>query len=255
MSVLAPWGGNGLRLRGSADLSCEIAFEAVVPRLAILLMQAPRGRPRCARLAATLALVIAATAQPAAQDAQELFDRAVADFGDGQLEASLVGFDEVAWLEPSFAPHLWQRGVALYYVGRYEECRHQFESHQTVNPNDVENAAWHFLCVARAESPEQARAALLPVGPDARLPMRQTYDMFRGTAGPFSVLTAAGRSPQPSSTHISTLACTTRPSETRTEPASTWKSPPAPAIGRWAATRTPSPVCTSSSCRNTVQQA
>ncbi len=163
--------------------------------LAMLLMLAPRGRPRCARLAATLALAIAATAQPAAQDAQELFDRAVADFRDGQLEASLVGFDEVAWLEPSFAPYLWQRGVALYHVGRYEECRHQFESHQTVNPNDVENAAWHFLRAARAESLEQARAALLPIGPDARLPMRQIDDMFRGTASPFSVLTAAGQVP------------------------------------------------------------
>jgi lipoprotein NlpI len=158
-------------------------------------MLTPRGKSQRAGLAATLALVIAAAGQPAAQDAQELFDRAVVDFQDGQLEASLVGFDEVAWLEPSFAPHLWQRGVALYYVGRYEECRHQFESHQTVNPNDVENAAWHFLCVARAESPERARAALLPVGPDARLAMRQIYDMFRGTASPFSVLTAAGQVP------------------------------------------------------------
>jgi hypothetical protein len=38
-----------------------------------------------------------------------------------------------------------------------------FYAGRTVNPNDVENAAWHFLCVARAESPEKARAALLPV--------------------------------------------------------------------------------------------
>ncbi len=60
------------------------------------------------------------------------------------------------------------------------DCRRQFESHRTVNPDDVENAAWHFLCVARAESPERARAALLPVGPDSRVPMRQVYEMFRG---------------------------------------------------------------------------
>ena len=65
---------------------------------------------------------------------------------------------------------------------------------RTVNPNDVENAAWHYLCVARAESPAAARAALLPVGPDARLPMRQVYDLFRGAATPEQVLSAAGTS-------------------------------------------------------------
>ncbi len=142
-----------------------------------------------------LALAIAAAARPAAQDPQEVFDRALADFQSGRLDASVAGFDAVARLAPAYAPQLWQRGIALYYVGRYEECRRQFESHRTVNPNDVENAAWHFLCVARAESPEQARAALLPVGPDPRVPMRQIYEMFRGTLSPYSVLTAAGSVP------------------------------------------------------------
>jgi lipoprotein NlpI len=60
-----------------------------------------------------------------------------------------------------------------------------------VNPNDVENAVWHFLCVARAESPAAARAALLPVGPDSRAPMRQIYQMFRGELEPAAVLAAA----------------------------------------------------------------
>ena len=142
-----------------------------------------------------LALVTAAAARPAAQDPQEIFDRALADFQSGRLDASVAGFDTVARLVPAYAPHLWQRGVALYQVGRYEECRRQFESHRTVNPNDVENAAWHFLCVARAESPEQARAALLPVGPDRRVLMRQIYEMFRGTLSPYGVLIAAGTIP------------------------------------------------------------
>jgi lipoprotein NlpI len=64
--------------------------------------------------------------------------------------------------------------------------------HRTVNPADVENAAWHFLCVAREESASAARAALLPVGPDPRAPMREVYDMFRGTLTPEQVLAAAG---------------------------------------------------------------
>jgi lipoprotein NlpI len=107
----------------------------------------------------------------------------------------VVGFDTLARLDPSRAPQLWQRGIALYYAGRYQDCRSQFESHRTVNPNDVENAAWHFLCVARAESPQRAKAALLPVGPDARTPMRQVYEMFRGDLTPEAVMAAAGTRP------------------------------------------------------------
>ena len=127
---------------------------------------------------------------------QAVFQRAVADFLDGRIAESATGFDTLARLEPSSAPQLWQRGIALYYAGRYADCRAQFESHRLVNPNDVENAAWHYLCVARAESPERAKAALLPVGPDSRVPMRQVYDMFRGTLSPERVLAAAGTRPE-----------------------------------------------------------
>lgn len=126
------------------------------------------------------------------QNLQAVFDRAIADFQSGRLAKSAAGFDSLARLAPDTAPQLWQRGIALYYVGRYADCRAQFESHRTVNPNDVENAAWHFLCVASAESPERARAGLLPVGPDPRAPMREIYLMFRGTLDPESVLAAAG---------------------------------------------------------------
>jgi lipoprotein NlpI len=128
--------------------------------------------------------------------AQEVLDRAVADFQSGRIEKSVEGFDKLAKLVPAIAPQLWQRGIALYYAGRYRDCRTQFESHRTVNPNDVENAAWHFLCVARAESPEKARSALLPVGPDSRVPMIEIYEMFRGTRKPQDVLAAAGTRPE-----------------------------------------------------------
>ena len=103
-----------------------------------------------------------------AQSPQQIFDRAVADFERGRVVESAAGFDSFVKLVPASAPQLWQRGIALYYAKRYKDCREQFESHRTVNPNDVENAVWHFLCVARQESPEKAKAALLPVGPDSR---------------------------------------------------------------------------------------
>jgi lipoprotein NlpI len=133
--------------------------------------------------------------QRAADNPSAVLDRAIDDFLAGRVKESVTGFDRVVVLAPQAAPQLWQRGIALYYVGRYEDCRKQFESHRTVNPNDVENPAWHFLCVAHAESPAKARAALLPVGPDQRSPMREVYEMFKGTMTPEAVLAAAGQSP------------------------------------------------------------
>jgi len=142
---------------------------------------------------AALLLALAMQAQPSnGRNPQTILNRAIADFRDGQIEESAAGFDRLVAMAPDMMPQLWQRGIALYYAGRYKDCRAQFESHRTVNPNDVENAAWHFLCVARAESPEAARAALLAVGPDPRVPMRQIYDLFRGRATPEAVLSAAG---------------------------------------------------------------
>jgi lipoprotein NlpI len=131
----------------------------------------------------------------ASVDVDGLLDRAIADFLAGRITESVEKFDRVAAADPALAPHLWQRGIALYYARRYADCRRQFESHRTVNPDDVENAAWHFLCVARADSPRAARAALLPVGPDPRPPMRDVYRMFRGEVPPAAVLAAAGDRP------------------------------------------------------------
>ena len=147
-----------------------------------------------------LSLVLAgAIVTPAAQrtsdNPREILDRAIDDFLAGRLSASVAGFDRVVALAPQAAPELWQRGIALYYAGRYQDCRAQFESHRTVNPNDVENPAWHFMCVAKAESPAKARAALLPVGPDQRSPMGEIYEMFRGTKTPEAILAAGGDQP------------------------------------------------------------
>lgn len=154
-------------------------------------------RTRPAQRAFLFALTLFAgtvTAQTTAQNPQDVFDRAVADFERGRVVESAAGFDTVVKLAPASAPQLWQRGIAQYYAGRYKDCRAQFELHRTVNPNDVENAVWHFLCVARAESPEKARSALLPVGPDSRVPMREVYDMFRGVRSPEEILKAGGPS-------------------------------------------------------------
>lgn len=154
------------------------------------------ARRRFIRSVAVLGLVAVTGAQSLTRRQFELLERAVNSFAAGRVTESLVDFDELARLAPEYAPQLWQRGIALYYAGRYTDCRAQFESHRLVNPADVENAAWHFLCVAQDESPDRARTRLLPVGTDSRVPMREVYQMFRGTLAGDAVLTAAGRTRQ-----------------------------------------------------------
>ena len=123
--------------------------------------------------------------------AQAIFDRAIDDFMRGRVRESADGFDLLAEMMPENVPRLWQRGVALYYEGRFRECARQFAAHRTVNPTDAENAAWHFVCVARAESVGKARESVLSVVADARVPMRELYDLLRGMTTPERLLQAA----------------------------------------------------------------
>jgi lipoprotein NlpI len=109
----------------------------------------------------------------------------------GKFKESVADFDKVIALEPDREPFHWQRGISLYYAGEFERGRKQFEKHRTVNPDDVENAAWHYLCIARASGVEKAKQALIPVTGDTRVPMAQVQALFAGKATPDDVLAAA----------------------------------------------------------------
>jgi lipoprotein NlpI len=111
----------------------------------------------------------------------------------GHIEQSIKDFDRFLELQPEEAAGHWQRGISLYYAGRFDDGRKQFELHKTVNPDDVENAAWHFLCAARAQGVEKARESLLKIdlNADRRVPMREIYDLFAGKTTPEVVLAAA----------------------------------------------------------------
>src|SRR5437773_2721569 len=123
--------------------------------------------------------------------AAEYNRRGAEQFKLGHIQQSLADFDRAIQLDPAQAPYHWQRGITLYYAGRYEDGRKQFELHQTVNGNDVENAAWRYLCMARAGTVESARASLLPIEHDSRVPMMQIYALYRGKATVDDVLAAA----------------------------------------------------------------
>lgn len=117
--------------------------------------------------------------------------RAQVAFRLGNNEGAVSDFDRVVVLAPERRPYLWQRGISQYYAGDFDGCAQQFVVHRTVNPNDVENAVWHFLCESRLHGVDEARVGLLPVGQDQRTPMREIYAMFSGAAEPAAVMEAA----------------------------------------------------------------
>jgi lipoprotein NlpI len=133
--------------------------------------------------------------EPRAAAAYQL--RGLEQFKLERFNEAVADFDKYLEFVPERAAHHWQRGLALYYAKRYEAARQQFEAHLVVNPNDVENAAWHFAAVARPHGLAEARATLLPIVEDRRVPMMQVYALFQGTTKPAAVLRAAqaGRPP------------------------------------------------------------
>lgn len=115
-------------------------------------------------------------------------------FRESRFADSVAAFDRVVAALPEQAPHHWQRGISLYYAGRFSDCKAQFELHRTVNPEDFENAAWHMLCAARIEGAEAARRKLIPIRSDTRTPMRELHALWRGQGSKQEVLAAAGQS-------------------------------------------------------------
>jgi lipoprotein NlpI len=113
-------------------------------------------------------------------------------FRKGQFAESVAAFDKVIAALPEQAPQHWQRGISLYYAGRFADCKAQFELHRTVNPEDFENAAWHMLCAARLEGFAAAQKKLIPIHDDTRLPMRELHALWKGEGSAERVLQAAG---------------------------------------------------------------
>ncbi|MFO1459061.1 MAG: tetratricopeptide repeat protein [Verrucomicrobiota bacterium] len=131
-----------------------------------------------------------------APDSATLYqERAMARFKLGQIPEAVTDFDRANELDPGSAPQNWQRGLALYFTRRYAEGKQQFELHKTVNPHDVENAVWHFACVARAENLEAAKKQIIDVTGDSRVPMAEIQELFAGTGDPKDVLEAAREAP------------------------------------------------------------
>jgi len=119
--------------------------------------------------------------------------RGRAHFCAGQIEMSVADFDKYVELEPKSESRQWERGISYYYAGEYAKGAKQFELYQTYHDQDVENSAWRYLCVARDKEGGVAKAQenMLLIENDARVPMMQIYDLYRGKLKPDDVLKAA----------------------------------------------------------------
>ncbi len=109
-------------------------------------------------------------------------------FCQGKIELSVVDFDRY-WTEfPELRSRQWERGIALYYAGRFDDGAAQFADYQTYHDADVENAAWRYLCEAQRDGVDRASRALMPVGPDRRIPMMRLHELYGGRCTPEEVL-------------------------------------------------------------------
>lgn len=147
---------------------------------------------RAARRLAVAGLIVMLVALPAAaQHPQAIVDRAEEDFAAGRVAEAVAGFDRLATLDPEAAPWMWQRGIALYYLGNFEACAAQFAAYQGVNPGDLESAVWHTACRARLSSIDEARTTMFPPGRDGRVMRAEIYQMFAGRLPPGAVIDRA----------------------------------------------------------------
>ena len=133
---------------------------------------------------------VALTAENEKLSARELVERGSKEFFAGKIDDSIKSFERAVALEPKIKAQLWQLGIAYYYADRFADGQDLFELHQTVNLHDVENAVWHFLCVARIDGVEAARKRLIPISGDKRVPMKEVHALFAGTGSEEQVLKA-----------------------------------------------------------------
>lgn len=118
--------------------------------------------------------------------------RGTANFKLGRIKESLADYDKQIELNPKTGPAHWRRGLTLYYADKFADGVAQFTTSDQEEPNDVENAIWHFLCNARVKGLEKAQGEMLKVARDPRGESMMTiYRMFKGKAKPKEVLKSA----------------------------------------------------------------
>ncbi|XP_047976802.1 uncharacterized protein LOC125219008 [Salvia hispanica] len=125
-----------------------------------------------------------------AREAVTAVRRGMLLFRQGDVQGSVVEFDKAIDLDPRQKAYLWQRGLSLYYLDRFEEGAEQFRLDVAQNPNDTEESIWCFLCEAQLYGVDEARKRFLEVGIDPRPVMREAYRMFKDGGDPEKLVAA-----------------------------------------------------------------
>ncbi len=109
-------------------------------------------------------------------------------FKNAQIKESIEDFDAFLKLVPAAESNHWQRGIAYYYAGQFDDGRKQFESCEKNYSNDVENVVWRAMCIARKDGSDKSKTNMAPVGVDRRVPMMTIYKLFKDEVKPEEVL-------------------------------------------------------------------
>ena len=167
-----------------------VAWAAGVP-----LKPFPLLAKRVASAAAAASTLMATTTAPSfassTLSAAALVDQGMAHFRVGDVPGSVLAFDAAVALRPELRGVLWQRGLSLYYAGRYTDCSQQFRGDIALNQQDAEEIVWTALCEAQDNGFGAASAAMpaLPL-PERRPIMREVLALFRGEHAPDALLRA-----------------------------------------------------------------
>ena len=123
--------------------------------------------------------------------ARTLVEGGMLMLADGDADGAVVAFDNAVALDRSLQSTCWQRGLALFFAGRYREAAEQFERDLATNGCDVEEVVFHALSVAHATGSFPTQ--LLPAtGSDPRgATMEAIRALYAGTTTTDAVLAAA----------------------------------------------------------------
>ncbi|XP_043723031.1 lipoprotein NlpI isoform X1 [Telopea speciosissima] len=132
----------------------------------------------------------ALTGGSVAREAMLAIRRGMQLFRQGNVPESLMEFDRAIELDPRQKAYLWQRGLSLYYLDKFEDGAEQFRLDVAQNPNDTEESIWCFLCEAQLYGVDEARSRVLEVGRDQRPVMREAYNLFKDGNDPEKLVSA-----------------------------------------------------------------
>ena len=127
------------------------------------------------------------------ESVDELYREGVRLFAEGDAAASARAFDGAWEAAPvQVRRRLWQRGISLYYSGRFAEGADQFREDAVANAGDSEEAIWCFLCEAQSLGPRAARERFVQTsGTDPRPLLRAARAAFEAGTGHESILASA----------------------------------------------------------------